>query len=290
MRIEKEIKFQFLIGRLGTRFYCLLLHLILGFNSLQVGQVLYFYFVFYWVIRSFNSLQVGQVLYMSFYNLFIIFSFNSLQVGQVLCTNVNEISKDYLFQFLIGRLGTFPPLQVLFLCPSFNSLQVGQVLSSTLRTIILIYVSIPYRQARYRQRKYQVRNFIQGFNSLQVGQVLADNPKLEKNFVWFQFLIGRLGTFKFLNIIFHLWKVSIPYRQARYVVFGRLRLSLVMRFNSLQVGQVPIPLMRYYRVFESFNSLQVGQVPMKDIQLIISMIKVSIPYRQARYLPGQNKT
>ena len=147
---------------------------------------------------------------------------------------------------------------------SFNSLQVGQVpVTIFYFVVIVIQVSIPYRQARYFYQT-PILYTLSCFNSLQVGQVLNS---------WTCFAISSAC------------------------------------FNSLQVGQVLQYITEGFKSRFCFNSLQVGQVLSASLnyggtqakfQFLIGRlgtqyqglppqqkVNVSIPYRQARYLPPQ---
>ena len=188
-----------------------------------------------------------------------------------------------MFQFLIGRLGT-------------------QKFLNIIRYSVI--VSIPYRQARYDAQKLtgveyniefqfligrlgttalilSLQVFSSSFNSLQVGQVHFPSLYTSSLYIVFQFLIGRLGTSGSIQMIQDYQQVSIPYRQARYMIYIVIQMIL-QRFNSLQVGQVREEVLDTVNgiwqfqfligrlgtfVFPSssfchfcFNSLQVGQV------------------------------
>ena len=164
--------------------------------------------------------------------------FNSLQVGQVL-PHRSYIQCNWLVSipYRQARYNN-PRMEHHPLHDSFNSLQVGQVrIMGHKSRKILRHVSIPYRQARYsnssglqpQQSAFQfligrlgtspppyLREGIKSFNSLQVGQVLILIRLPSGISTSFQFLIGRLGTSNRYRSDIPTFKVSIPYRQARY--------------------------------------------------------------------------
>ena len=142
------------------------------------------------------------------------------------------------------------------------------------------------------------------FNSLQVGQVLFTLQIHSPSPQQFQFLIGRLGTFKEcyylmqekgsfnslqvgqVHCSFTLGsqsvQVSIPYRQARYDNRLSFFFSFSSCFNSLQVGQV--------RLYVTYRLSQfIVSIPYRQARYYLAQAegqqgkKVSIPYRQARY-------